>query len=1025
MISRLAIAFGFAVGFGFSTFADFTGTAVALAAESPDELARQAHRILQKQCAGCHTGKSPRGGLDLTSRETFLKGGHSGRVFDPEKPAESRLLKLVTHTDEPFMPFKKSKLPADEIEILSAWVKSGAAYSEELDVPVQENWWSLRPLTKPQVPVTPEPWRAWPRNPVDQFIAAAWPAKQLGPSPEADRRTLLRRVTFDLIGLPPTPQEMSAFLADDSPLAYERVVERLLESPHYGERWARFWMDLAHFAETHGHDQDRPRPNAWPYRDYLIRSFNQDKPYARFVQEQIAGDVLWPQDPNAVVALGFLAAGPWDESSLRDIRDDTIDRQVARYLDRDDMVTTAMSTFVSSTVHCARCHEHKFDPISQAEYYRLQAVFAGVDKGERAYDPDPQTARRRGELLALKAAIPARLAALDANLLSPATQAEVVAWEAKLKSSVTPWSVLKCDSIKSEHGSTLTLQPDGSVLASGTLPEKDSYTFTSGINVPQMTFLRLEVLTDDSLPHKGPGRQGNGNLHLNEIVVTVAPRDKPTEAKPVKLVNPRADFNQQDWGIERALDGNPGTAWGIYPEVGKGHVAIFEVADPKALSGDLILTVRLDQIHGGGHLIGRPRISITEIVTSQPLKLGLEVLPGAITEMLKIEPAKRTDRQRAELSAFYLTQQAEEQLLGLPQVQYVYCASSDFKPDGGFAPAKAPRVINVLKRGDIRSPGAVVSPGAMACVPDLSPEFAVTDLAPEGSRRVALANWLTDSKNGLAWRSIVNRVWQRRFGRGLVDTPNDFGRMGSLPSHPELLDWLAVTFRDGESGNAVGNTSVLAGSIKQLDRLLVTSATYRQVSRHNPEFAERDVDNRFLWRMPRTRLDAESVKDAVLQISGKLDPTFGGPSVKQFIQTPAIHVTPGVDYLSFDVDRRENYRRSVYRFLFRTLPDPFMETLDCADSSQLTPVRNMSVTALQALATLNNKLMVRQSEHLAERLTRTTPQLPDQITVLYDLVLNRAPADAEKKLLLQYAQTHGLANACRMLLNSNEFLFLD
>jgi mono/diheme cytochrome c family protein len=1021
MISRFAMSVGLATVLCLGALAFQGSTPAAFAAESPDELARQAHQILQQQCATCHTGKSPRGGLDLTSRESLLKGGHSGHVFDPEKPTESRLLKLVMHAEEPFMPFKKDKLQANEIEILSAWIKSGAAYSKELDVPVQQEWWSLRPLSKPPVPTTPDQWRNWPRNPVDQFVAAAWPAKQLGPSAEADKRTLLRRITFDLIGLPPTPEEMTAFLTDDSPLAYERVVERLLESPHYGERWARFWMDLAHFAETHGHDQDRPRPNAWPYRDYLIRSFNQDKPYARFVQEQIAGDVLWPQDPDAVVAMGFLASGPWDESSLRDIRDDTLDRQAARNLDRDDMVTTAMSTFVSSTVHCARCHEHKFDPISQAEYYRLQAVFAGVDKGERAYDPDPPTTRRRAELIALKAGLPARLQALDASLLSGATQAEVAVWEGRLKSAITPWTVLKFDSIKSEHGSTLTLQADGSVLASGTRPEKDIYTFASHLKVPQATYLRLEVLTDPSLPLQGPGRQDNGNLHLNEIVVTVAPSDKPAEAKPVKLINPRADFNQQDWGIEKALDGNPGTAWGIYPEVGKGHLAILEVADPKLISGEVILTVRLEQVHGGGHLIGRPRLSMTEIVTSQPLKLGLEVLPGAITELLKIEPAQRTDRQRAELAAFYLTQQAEDQLAGLPPVQYVYCAASDFKPDGGFAPAKAPRVINVLKRGDIRNPGAVVSPGAMACVPDLSPEFMINDMANEGTRRVALAYWLTDPKNGLAWRSIVNRIWQRRFGRGLVDTPNDFGRMGSLPSHPELLDWLAVTFRDGASGNPAAH----AGSIKQLDRLLVTSATYRQVSGHKADFAERDADNRSLWRMPRTRLDAESVKDAVLQISGKLDLTFGGPSVKQFVQTPAIHVTPGVDYLTFEVDRPENFRRSVYRFLFRTLPDPFMETLDCADSSQLTPVRNTSVTALQALATLNNKLMVRQSEHLANRLVRTTPLLADQIEVLYDLVLNRRPTETEKRLLLEYAQAHGLANACRMLLNGNEFLFLD
>lgn len=1021
MISRIVPLSGLAAFVVCTLLSVIHDPSIAVGREAADPLTLQAQQILQAQCLSCHSGQSPRGGLDLTTRERFMEGGEAGLIYDSASPAESRLLKLVTHSEEPGMPFKRPKLAPSQIKILTAWIKAGAPYAGEIAVPTQDEWWSLKVLSKPAIPKVPDALKAWPRHPIDQFVAAAWAERQLGPSPEADKRTLLRRVTFDLIGLPPTPEEMAGFLADDAPGDYERVVDRLLESPHYGERWARFWMDLAHFAETHGHDQDRPRPNAWPYRDYLIRAFNQDKSYARFVQEQIAGDVLWPQDPDATVAMGFLAAGPWDESSLRDIRDDTLDRQVARYLDRDDMVTTAMSTFVSSTVHCARCHEHKFDPISQAEYYRLQAVFAGVDKGERAYDPDPKVAQRRAELLALKAGLPARLQALDGGVFAPEVQSAVAVWEANLKSSNTPWNVLQGQLPQSENGSTLTPQPDGSILASGTRPEKDVYTITAHLALSQVTYLRLELLSDDSLPHKGPGRQDNGNLHLNEITVTVAPRDKPGEAKKVTLINPRADFNQQDWGIERAIDGNPGTAWGIYPQVGMSHVAIFEIADPKSCGGEIVLTVKLEQVHGGGHLIGRPRLSVTEIETSQPIRLGVEVLPAAITEILKVDAAARTERQQADLAVFYLAQNADEQLAALPPLQHVYAASSDFKPDGGFAPAKAPRVINVLKRGDIRSPGAEVKPGAMACVPELPADFSIPELANEGARRVALAHWLSDSRNGLTWRSIVNRIWQRRFGKGLVDTPNDFGRMGSTPTHPELLNWLAVTFRDG----AAGNPGARAGSIKQLDRMLVTSATYRQVSHHQPEYATRDEDNRFLWRMPRTRLDAESVRDAVLQVAGKLNLTLGGPSVKQFIQLPAIHVTPGVDYLNFDVDRPENARRSVYRFLFRTLPDPFMETLDCADSSQLTPVRNTSVTALQALATMNNKLIVRQSEHLAERVKATNPSVPDQIVSLYNLILNRPPTAAEQKLVVEYAQTHGLANACRMLLNCNEFLFLD
>jgi hypothetical protein len=647
----------------------------------------------------------------------------------------------------------------------------------------EETWWSLRQPTRPKVPEGRAGQGVWCRTPVDRFILAKLREKGLSPSPEADKRTLLRRVTFDLTGLPPTPEEIDAFLQDSSPNAYEKVVDRLLSSPHYGERWARHWMDIAHYAETHGHDQDRPRPNAWPYRDYLIRSFNFDKPYARFVREQIAGDVLWPDDADAIYAMGFLATGPWDESSLRDIRDDTIDRQIARYIDRDDMVTTAMSTFISSTVHCARCHDHKFDPISQQDYYALQAVFAGVDKADHEFETDAAVAQQRKQVTEAKARIaPIR----NAAWMNPAAESLLLAAESAVQ--------------------------------------------------------------------------------------------------------------------------------------------------------------------------------------------------------------RRSDT--------------------LPPIKVVYAATSDFKPDGSFRPSGKPREVRMLKRGDINKPGPEARPGALACVPGLAARFRLADAGNEGSRRVALADWITNPKNPLTWRSIVNRVWHYHFGKGIVDTANDFGRMGAKPTHPELLDWLAVSFQEH------------GGSLKWLHRLIVTSAVFRQSSHHDSHFGEMDGENRYLWRMNRTRLDAEEVRDAVLLAAGRLDRTMGGPSVKQFNMSPGIHVTPVVDYAGFDVDRPENYRRSVYRFVFRTLPDPLMEALDCPDSSQLTPARTDSVTPLQALAMLNNKFMVRMSEHLAERATKTGPDIVGQIAAVYRFALGREPT-AESTSLVEYARRHGLANACRVVLNSNEFIFLN
>jgi hypothetical protein len=959
------------------------------------------------RCVQCHGPGKSKGDLRLDSRQAALKNRDAGGpVIVPGRPDQSEILRRVTATEAAKrMPPKGEPLSGEQVATLRRWIAEGADWPEH---------WAYRLLARPGAPAlsataAQKQLQPWAHTPIDRFIAAKLAERGLAPAPPADKRTLLRRVYFDLIGLPPTPVDIDAFLADPAPDAFEQVVDRLLASPQYGERWARHWMDVVHFAETHGHDQDRPRDHAWPYRDYLIRSLNEDKPYTRFVREQVAGDVFYPDDPWATVATGFLATGPWDESSLRDIREDSIDREIGRYLDRDDIVTTVISTFASTTVQCARCHDHKFDPITQEEYYSLQAVFAGTDKANRPYEPDPQVAARRRQLAGRKARLPQQRDALDPSLLDPALQAEVAAWEKVVAGSGSRWQVLQPVECKSAEGATLTRMPDGSVLSGGKRPDKDTYFIDAVAEMPGITGIRLEVLTDDSLPHKGPGRQDNGNLHLNEFTVTAAPRGNPSAAKPVEVRAAQADFDQQGWTIHHALDGNPGTAWGIYPEVGKPHRAVFTFKETVRQPGGVRLTVALQQTHGAGHLIGRLRLSVTN--ASQPSDAA--TLPPAVAAALRTAPPQRTARQGADLAAYYLGQKLDQEMASLPAQQLVYCGTHTFAPDGSFAPANPPRPIHVLKRGDVRHPGSLAQPGTLSLVAGVEPRFRLASPNDEGGRRAALAAWLTDPRNGLTWRSIANRVWQSHFGRGLVDTPNDFGRMGSLPTHPELLDWLAATLRDN------------GGSLKQLHRLIVTSAAYRQASRHNPAFAEVDADNRYLWRMNRQRLDAESIHDAVLLFSGMLDPKMGGPSVKQFIQTPGVHVTPNVDYLNFNVDDPAHRRRSVYRFIFRTLPDPFMEALDCPDSSQLTPVRSSSVTPVQALSMLNDKLIVRQCEHVAERVAREAPDPEGQVAVLYRLVLGRPPTAREAQAVGAYARRHGLANACRVLLNSNEFVFVN
>ncbi len=865
-------------------------------------------------------------------------------------------------------------------------------------------WWSLRPVAAVAPPAIDAKGLGWARNPIDAFVFAKLRDKGLDPTAEADRRTLLRRLTFDLHGLPPTPEELNAFLGDPSPDAYDNVVDRLLASPRFGERWARRWMDLVHYAETHGHDQDVPRDHAWPYRDYLIASINADKPYRRFVEEQLAGDVLYPDDPRATVALGFLAAGPWDESSLRDIREDSIDRKAAQYLDRDDMVATVGLTLLSTTIHCARCHAHKFDPVSQTEYFGLQAVFAGIDRANRRYDADPAIHARRIALEMRKQTLQTGGAAL-AQLLQEADFApDVAAWE-NARQAADHWRVLDPAAFASAAGSDIVQMPDRSLRFFGKRPEKDTYTIDAVADRAPIAALRLEALADDLLPHRGPGRQDNGNLHLTEFRVEAAPANDPSRKRTVAIVRAVADFNQSGWEIDKAIDGDKATAWGIFPAVGQSHVAVFQFKEPVEFQGGTRLTVTLEQQHGGGHLLGRVRLSASSVAHAA---IAAPV-PTAIQTIVAKPLAVRSANDSAELARFVLREKVEADLAALPTQSIVYAAAADFAADGSFRPAMGCRPVHVLRRGDVKQPQALAAPGALDCVADV--RFHLANPGDEGQRRAALARWVGDPRNPLTWRSIVNRVWGFHFGRGLVATPSDFGVMGSTPSHPELLDWLTAAFlEDG-------------GSLKKLHRRIVTSATYRQGSQVRPDAAKRDGDNVLLWRMNAQRLDAESLRDAVLSIAGQLDSTMGGPSFRNFAMAPGIHRTPKIDYLASDPDAPGAHRRSVYRFIFRTIPDPFMDALDCPDSSQFTAVRSESVTALQALALLNDPFMVRMSEHFAKRIEAAGPPR-EQMRRAYQLALGREPTAAEADRLAAYAQRHGLANACRLLLNCNEFVFV-
>ncbi len=1035
------------------------------------DFVRDIQPIFQRACTRCHGDEKQKGDYRLDVRTTALTGGES---YAPNivagKSADSPLIKFVSGTGDLVMPPEGDRLSIDDISLLRAWIDQGAKWPDSAAGTIRDkqDLWSLKPLQQPAIPVIAG--LAAPSHPIDAFIRAKLAEHQFAPSPEADRRTLIRRLYFDLIGLPPTPEEIDAFAADPDPKAYDKLVDQLLDSPRYGERWARHWLDAAHFAETHGNDQDRIREHAWPYRDYLIQALNSDTPYDRFIQEQIATDVLFPDQPSLTPALGFLAAGPWDESALRDIREDTLDRQIARYLDRDDMLATVMNNINSLTVQCARCHDHKFDPISQRDYYSLQAIFSGVERANRRYDLDPAVGRQRTELTLRKTELEQRTPAALASLLSADVERQVAAWAEQHRQATVDWQVVDAESFTSSDGATLTKLADGSILSGGARPDKDTVTIVTGLltlpnlaapdadpkagtepSVPtaakpprpleRITAIRLDVLTDDSLPQHGPGRNENGNFHLSEIEVYVDGRDKPEP-----LVNATADFNQSGWEITKAIDQNEPTAWGIDPQEGKPHRAIFEfkssvpvdhAPDPAAecnAPAAQRLRILLHQRHGRSHLIGRLRLSLTDAKT--PVRVDLQ--SELIASILALPRAERTEAQQQELARHQQLEVVNRALAALPAPSFIYAAAADFEPDGSMHPPKGPRPIQILHRGDIRNPREERGPGALGCVSTLNSQFEIPAGSPESLRRAALAKWLTDRENPLTWRSIVNRVWHHHFGRGLVGTLNDFGHMGETPSHPELLDWLAVEFRDHGQ------------SLKALHRQILTSETYRQTvdispGRHGQEATAaahadprvaQDADNRLLWRMNRTRLDAESIRDAVLAIAGRLDLRMGGPSDRQFDLKPGVHVTPNVDYAKFDPNSDLGRRRSIYRFLFRTLPDPFMESLDCPSGDQITPARGNSVTVQQALALWNDAFIASHCEHLAARIQKELAGQPAataaptsastaEIDRAVRLILGRNPTAAETTDFVEYKDRHGLANLCRLLLNSNEFLFVN
>ncbi len=976
------------------------------AATAGNHFEREVAPLLARRCLGCHNPEEHKGGLDLSSQATAMAGGESGVVLAPRDLEASDLWQRVDSAEMP----PKKPLSAAEKSVLRKWIADGAAWGSgpidrfrfTSDVRAGYDWWSLAPLRQVAVP-KPVADAGWVRNPIDAFVLARLQERSLTPSPEPDRRTLLRRLSVDLLGLPPTPEEVAEFVADTDPQAYEKLVDRMLASPHYGEHWARHWLDVARFGESDGFEYDVLRPRAWLYRDWVISALNRDLPYDEFARLQIAGDVLHPADPDAVTATGFLVAGA---------RDNLVPagepmRLIMREDEMEDMVGTVAQSFLGLTVNCARCHDHKFDPIRHSEYYRLSSALAGVKHGERELPmPGPANlAQLQQELTAARAAIsaidePARLAILAERATAARTHSP--------PQPIARWNFAK--GVQDELGG-LEVSLRGSARVDGDglhLDGKTAYALSPPLE-RQLQSKTLEAWVSlANVTQRGGAALSVQTLDGNQFDAIVF-----GETEPSRWIAGSDGFRRT-----QRVDGpeEPATADEFV------HVAIVYHDD------GTIVVYRNGQPYGSSYQSSGPLVFAAG---SSQAVFGLRQGPPGEGKLLAgvVRRAQLYDRA---LSAAEVAESAGANFQGVSQSQILARLSPEQsarrtqlladiaslddrihpRPPRVFAvKAQIPLVLHRLDRGNPQAPREVVSPGGVKAVSGPSADFGLPADASDDERRKALAQWITSQDNPLFARVMANRVWHYHFGSGIVETPNDLGFNGGRPSHGELLDWLAGEFiRQGYN-------------LKRLHRTIVTSAVYRQSSKPNRAALAIDAGNRLLWRYPPRRLDAETVRDAVLMVSGQLTERGGGAGFSDF----NVFNDRGTQrYEPLDPEGPQFNRRSIYRTWARGGRNPLLDTFDCPDPSITSPQRGVTTTPLQALVLLNNSFLLRMSDHFGARVAADAgSKTGDQVRRAYELAYGRAPTAAETARVEPFVEKHGLAALCRVLLNSNEFLYCD
>lgn len=893
--------------------------------------------IIKAECLVCHQGNNAKGGLDLSNPKVIMDSG----IVVPGKPKESELVNRLKGINGPSMPLGFRPLEATRIQKIEQWIAEGASTA---GVPTPH--WSYSAPKKAAPPKVATPWL---KNPIDAFVYDRLIKEKLKPSPIADKETLIRRVSLDLTGLPPAVEEVDAFLADKSSDAYEKVVDRLLASPHYGEHVGRYWLDLARYADTNGYEADRSR-QAYLYRDWLFKALNDNMPFDKFTIEQLAGDLMPNPTMAQKIATGFHRNSMMNEEG-------GVDPDEQMYQTIVDRVNTTSTVWMASTVACTRCHDHKFDPFTQKDYYAMYAYFGNNkfdDVGDfsvgqrRYYEPSMKvpTDAQTAQIKELDEAI----GKVDEQLLAAAKRS--AGWTEFIESKSPNWETLKPTAFSAE-GTELKLLPDNSLLATGNNPATMAYKVSLKIEKP-VTGIALRALPDDSLVNKGPGRATSGNFVLSAVKVTQGGRK-------IAFQSSSSDFTQDGYDPSGAGFGD-GPGWAIYPRYGVEHIAAF--AFDKPVSGEI--EVVLECLNGTypQHTLGRFALAVTT-----------DSIPRAESPAIAELRAKSslTQKERATLESYLSTVWHETSGLGREkrrlqrEVQMIQNA--------------VPSAMVLLdkpgvKKAQIRDRGMYKEfTGEIASTtPHFLPAPAVS-----GQSRLTLAKWLISKQNPLTARVQVNRMWEMHFGRGLVETSEDFGTQGSKPSHPELLDWLAITFM--EKG----------WDMKAMHRLMVTSATYKQASSSTKALNEKDPQNLLYARGPRFRLDAEAIRDNALKVSGLLDEKIGGPSVMPF-QPAGVWNSP---YSGERWSQNELYRRGVYTFWKRTSTFPSFTALDAASREECVPRRSRTNTPLQALALLNDQAMMDAARALGKKMAAS----PNGVESGFRRVLARKPNAAEQKRL--------------------------